>query len=701
MAIDQGQKKTNPSPYDQVIVMSQRFINASFARMWQEAPYDDPLKLFERTGPRTQDMVKVTFEPPQIFIPAFDRDYPGQVYLRMKVLRGRIYLYSNSTNQYPDPFDMDGWDLYFKMRIRHKNSNRNDAKYRDYQNQSGFTGAIFELTQLYMGLSDPSNPDEAFDDRKSTYAATVLTQNAKENLKKVMADWVKSAGLEKPRVNLLGYVFTSQQPQTLPGAESSLVPKIIDYNVYPWRGPDGSETERDGIDENALCILVTTGSHQAPYPPGINYSGPFVERGATLCINANCFWEDWILRDFQTVARDTEIIVDRPPLSMGVPGKWNIGVKYHFGSKETPSSFRFQRHVTNGRTSWAWAGKLHKTRSNTVNLKLGGGKLYPMVIDETSQSWITIEPDSGDERMFSIKGRHVFYHALLWNKDKKYSQWVTLIADWHINFKLQAINDGGLEIAPQLRDRSWLTIQTKKGTIIRTNEGYLKNKATTMESELRKRLEHAVSQISKKLNQAFQVQHKFIMPASGVFAMRYPKFNNRGDLLVELEYLDFSAPNSRAVVPTEHVVDNTQESDHFPFHKIPSISQDYPSRQPVDHDHHCLTREHFQDDVYDEYHIDEDEFHGDHHYHPGEHDDEHEDHRPDSFKHTERNWPEPGDSPFHSDNEPDSHKPPDKKTDGHTPDERADPDDHSRPHRRPQPGRTGHKDYANDDDDYY
>jgi hypothetical protein len=37
--------------------------------------------------------------------------------------------------------------------LGHKNSNRNDAKYRDYQNQSGFTGAIFELTQLYMGLS--------------------------------------------------------------------------------------------------------------------------------------------------------------------------------------------------------------------------------------------------------------------------------------------------------------------------------------------------------------------------------------------------------------------------------------------------------------------------------------------------------------------------------------------------------------------
>ncbi|GIK05626.1 hypothetical protein Aspvir_009739 [Aspergillus viridinutans] len=686
MAIEQGQKKTNPSPYDQVIVMSQSFINASLARMWQVAPYNDPLKLFERNGPRTQDMVKVTFEPPQIFIPAPDRDYPGQVYLRMKVLRGRIYLYSNSTNAFPDPYDMDGWDLYFKMRIRHKDSDRNDPKYTAYQNQSGFTGAIFELTQLYMGLSDPSNPDEAFDDRKSTYAATSLTPDAKKNLRTVMADWVRSARLEKPRCNLLGYVFTSQQPQTY-------------YNVYPWRGPDGSDGDKDGIDENALCILVTTGSHQAPYPPGINYSGPFVERGATLCINVNCFWEDWILRDIQAVARDTEIIVDKPPLSMGGPRKWVIGVKYHFGSKETPS---FQRQVKNGRTSWAWAGKLHKTRSNTSNVNIEGGKPFPMVIDETSQSWITIEPDSGDGRMFSIKGRHVFYHALLWNKDKKYSQWVKLIADWHINFKLQAINDGGLEIAPQLRDRSWLKIQTKKGTFIRTNEGYLKNKARTMENELRKRLENAVSGISRKLNQAFQVQHKFIMPGSGVFAMRHPKFNDRGDLLVELEYLNFSAPNSRAVVPTEHVVDNTAESDHFPFDKIPSISPDYPSRQPVDHHDLCLTRDHFQDDVYHEYHVDEDELHGDHHYHPGEHDNEHEDHRPDPFKHTERTWPEPGDSPFHSDNdEPDDHKTPDKKPDDHTPDERAHPEDHSRPHRRPQPGRTGHKDYASDDDDYY
>jgi hypothetical protein len=119
-----------------------------------------------------------------------------------------------------------------------------------------------------------------------------------------------------------------------------------------------------------------------------------------------------------------------------------------------------------------------------------------------------------------------------------YRQWVKLIADWHIKFKLQATDDGGVEIAAQLRDRSWLTIQTKKGTIIRTNQNYLRNHAATMENELRKRLERALSQISRKLNQAFQVQHKFIMPASGVFAMRYPKFNNRGDLLVELEYLE-------------------------------------------------------------------------------------------------------------------------------------------------------------------
>ncbi|KAF7175430.1 hypothetical protein CNMCM7691_008531 [Aspergillus felis] len=144
-----------------------------------------------------------------------------------------------------------------------------------------------------------------------------------------------------------------------------------------------------------------------------------------------------------------------------------------------------------------------------------------------------------------------------------------------------------------------------------------------------------------------KVQHKFIMPASGVFAMRHPKFNNRGDLLVELEYLNFNAPNSRAVVPAPHVVDNTTESDHFPFRKISSISQDFPPRQPVDHHHYCLTREHFYEDVYHEYHVDEDEFHGDHHCHPGEHDDEYEDHRPDPFKHTEHKTP-----------------------DGHTPDER-------------------------------
>jgi hypothetical protein len=82
------------------------------------------------------------------------------------------------------------------------------------------------------------------------------------------------------------------------------------------------------------------------------------------------------------VARDTEIIADKPPFSL-TNSKWTIGVKYHLGSKASPSSFHFSRQVKNGRTSWAWQGKLHKVRSNTVNMELGGGKFFPFVVDET------------------------------------------------------------------------------------------------------------------------------------------------------------------------------------------------------------------------------------------------------------------------------------------------------------------------------
>jgi hypothetical protein len=34
-----------------------------------------------------------------------------------------------------------------------KDSDRHDPKYTAYQNLSGFKNAIFDLTQLYMGLS--------------------------------------------------------------------------------------------------------------------------------------------------------------------------------------------------------------------------------------------------------------------------------------------------------------------------------------------------------------------------------------------------------------------------------------------------------------------------------------------------------------------------------------------------------------------
>lgn len=117
MAFEQAQKRTNPSPYDQMIVLSQCMINSAFASMWQQENHDALMKKFTRTGINQQYINPAILEPPQIWIPVRDRNYLGRVYLRLKVITGNIYLHTTPQSTAPTRIPMDGWDLYFRMRI--------------------------------------------------------------------------------------------------------------------------------------------------------------------------------------------------------------------------------------------------------------------------------------------------------------------------------------------------------------------------------------------------------------------------------------------------------------------------------------------------------------------------------------------------------------------------------------------------------
>jgi hypothetical protein len=100
---------------------------------------------------------------------------------------------------------------------------------------------------------------------------------------------------------------------------------------------------------------------------------------------------------------------------------------------------------------------------------------------------------------------------------------------------MQAIQDGGLGIVALPGQN--VTSRERHGTIIKTNRNYIKNYAAELKKHQENYLRTAVTRLTSNLNRALRLQNKFILPGAGVFAMKHPTFNDRGDLLVELQYL--------------------------------------------------------------------------------------------------------------------------------------------------------------------
>ncbi len=109
---------------------------------------------------------------------------------------------------------------------------------------------------------------------------------------------------------------------------------------------------------------------------------------------------------------------------------------------------------------------------------------------------------------------------------------------WHLNFALESVNDGGLHIvripdAPGVepstttyRDTSHnITWEINYDDFCRSLSDWLKSYFT-----------NSIGWLTNNLATALQHHHQLFLPGSGVFLMQDPRFNRRGDLMVDLLY---------------------------------------------------------------------------------------------------------------------------------------------------------------------
>lgn len=168
---------TDSSPWDQMIVVSQKVINESFQNMWQLAQLDDaasPLKHYERTT-RAGEYLKFDVGVPSVQLQTVPKDELLYFMLRMTGGSCFIYLTDDENDDTHIDWEINDWVFAFSVDIgesisffpRHschqldiliiflaqKTVDKESQEYQDFKNRSGLLNWDFSLACLFIDTS--------------------------------------------------------------------------------------------------------------------------------------------------------------------------------------------------------------------------------------------------------------------------------------------------------------------------------------------------------------------------------------------------------------------------------------------------------------------------------------------------------------------------------------------------------------------
>ena len=98
-----------------------------------------------------------------------------------------------------------------------------------------------------------------------------------------------------------------------------------------------------------------------------------------------------------------------------------------------------------------------------------------------------------------------------------------------------AVEDGGVEFKKVPRSDTVVIQELSHEGPLLWEHG-VESVINAVKGALEQGLERGYSKVEKNLLNALSTQGKLFLPGAGTFLMKDPKFNDRGDLIVNLEY---------------------------------------------------------------------------------------------------------------------------------------------------------------------
>ena len=109
-------RRTNPDPYDQIFVLSQKTINEALDNMWAIAPDDSPLLSFHFSPPHSAASLDCTLGAPVVKLQVTNQQNP-QLYYYLNMQSGALKLYISDASDDLKTFDVTDWSIAFPVKI--------------------------------------------------------------------------------------------------------------------------------------------------------------------------------------------------------------------------------------------------------------------------------------------------------------------------------------------------------------------------------------------------------------------------------------------------------------------------------------------------------------------------------------------------------------------------------------------------------
>ncbi|QRV95145.1 hypothetical protein RhiJN_23163 [Ceratobasidium sp. AG-Ba] len=477
---------------------------------------------------------------------------PMQIQLGVGTKNHSVYCYvflkSGTLTHYEDgeyvPTEIRDWRIAFKVNIDLQAMEKKDvpvhikkqlAKAGDYSVKKlilDFTTADVinydEKKSLLPGLPNEDDP--------------TLTAERQVHLGTLLKSWIedlKKQTDEGHTHNILGYSVSVGHPKAGYPTGPTLVPTSMTHQNYHFLASRGSSPVSDlfGADKetgnNNMLLYLEMTNHNLLPEAALNYSANWVVnepgqpvKDGTLAIASKCFFENYLLPKLAIVNRNTAIKALRAEHHGYEVNEihFDFQIGKTFDENSDPKSYQWKK--ADQPLSWVFEDESSKgsTNNSFPSRTLG---IYGTLSCSVSNT-VQVDPGSNEIRLAGHIMAKKSRNANFFNGGNYYFE-----QHWSITIKFESVEKGGLVAKAEKYIEEPRISSDKNGHAFAQDD-------MMHAQQLKDIIGNALNmeKTIEDINRIFSGPWDFYFPGSGVFLLKSPKFNNEGDLLVELDYVE-------------------------------------------------------------------------------------------------------------------------------------------------------------------